>query len=123
MMVTSLPSPAASRAVPAGRGAVPSTWKSLLHEIEWAAQEPLVNTGHGYQRIEQRRQPLPIEPAAENLDVLSLAREHVDNFESFGIAVLQVQQLFEEHDAAGRAVGVNQRHRAVRLDLEDGVHE
>ena len=41
------------------------------------AQEPLVDVVGRQQRVEDPAQPVAVEPAGEQLDVLLLAREHV----------------------------------------------
>ena len=59
----------------------------------------------GSSAVEDPAQPLGVEPAGEQLDLLRLPGEHVQQLEPVGVAVLEVLELLEEHH----------RCRAVRL--------
>ena len=64
----------------------------------------------GSEQVEDRREPLGVEPAVEELDVLGLTGQHVDQVEAAREAVLEVLELLEEHDRARAPVAEEQRH-------------
>ena len=53
---------------------------------ERAAEVPLVDRLDRHQHVGDPLEPLAVEPAAEQLDVLRLAGEHVDQLEPVGVA-------------------------------------
>ena len=61
---------------------------------------------------EQRVGLRPVDPAVQELDVLRLARQHVDQVEARQVGVLQRRELLLEHHGARRAVAVEQRELA-----------
>ena len=77
----------------------------------------------GQQRVEDPGQPVAVEAAGEQLDVLLLAGQHVDQPEPVREAVLQVVQVVEEHHRAVGPVRVDQHHLGARLALEDRGHD
>jgi len=68
-------------------------------------QEPLVHVG-GDEAVQQGGEPVAVKVARQQLGLLSLLLQHVDQLEAVQVAVLEVLQLLQEHDAGAGPVGV-----------------
>ena len=64
-----------------------------------------------------------VDAAVQQLDVLRLARQHVDQVEAAEVGVLERRQLLLEHHRAGRAVAVDEREAARRLRGQRGLDD
>jgi hypothetical protein len=70
------------------------------HDVDLAQIEPV---------LDQRVGPLAVDAAVQELDVLRLARQHVDEIEARQVDVLERGQLLLEHHGARRTIAVEQR--------------
>ncbi len=94
-----------------------------LHHAVGTADEHRVDAVEIHPVREQRVRLRAVDPAVEELDVLRLARQHVDQVEPGEEAVLERGELLLEHHGAGSAVAVEQRELARRLGHERGLDE
>ena len=67
---------------------------------------------------EQRVGLRAVDAAVQELDVLRLARQHVDQVEAGEVGVLERGELLPEHHRARRAIAVEQREIGLRLGGE-----
>jgi hypothetical protein len=71
-----------------------------------AAEEPLVDVLGRQGIVEEELELRSVDAPVEEVDLVRLAREHVVQNQPLQVAVLEVGELVQEHDRAGRAVAV-----------------
>ena len=86
-----------------------------LHHAVGAADEHRVDAVEIDPVREQRVGLGAVDPAVQELDVLRLARQHVDEVEARQVRVLERGELLLEHHGAGRAIAVEERELGARL--------
>ena len=86
-----------------------------IHHAFGSADERVVDVVDGHPLREQRVGLRAIDAAVQELDVLRLARQHVDEIEPAEIAVFERGELVAEHHRRRRAVAVDQREPRARL--------
>lgn len=69
--------------------------------------------------LEQRGTFVGIDTAGEKVDLLCLAAKNVQDRKPAEIGVLQVVQLFAEHDRADLAVGIDEREARLRFACQN----
>ena len=96
---------------------------ALLDHAERAAQEIAVDVVRRSDGPREQRDPLAVEAAVQDVDVLRLARQHVKDGQPAEMPVLQLFERAPEHDARRRAVAVEQRGARFRVGGEHGADD
>src|SRR5579883_213199 len=94
-----------------------SRFRSIRHGAG-AANEDGVESRNVNQLIQYGAASRRVEPPVEELYLLGLVLQKMIDLHAIDIAVLQRRQIFEEHDRSSRAVAVEQRKAALRLDSQ-----
>src|SRR5262245_9622216 len=91
-----------------------------LDHLVRPAQKPLVDGIDGEKAVQEYAELCGVDPAVEQLRFSCLPGQDMKESEPRRVTVLEVLQLLEQHDRAGRPVAVKERDRAVGLTLEYG---
>jgi hypothetical protein len=83
-----------------------------------AADEDLVHARHRQQGLDDLAHLVAVDAALEQVDLLGLARQHVDQREAVAVAVLEVLQGLVEHHRRHAAVAIDQGELGLGLLLE-----
>ncbi len=89
-----------------------------VHHALGAADERVVDVVDRYPGREQRVSLGAIDAAVQELDVLRLARQHVDQIEAFEMQILERCELVAKHHGRRRPVAVDQREFRARFGRE-----
>jgi hypothetical protein len=83
-----------------------------------AADEDLVHAPHRQQGLDDLAHLVAVDAALEQVNLLGLARQHVDQREAVAVAVLEVLQGLVEHHRRHAAVAIDQGELGLGLLLE-----